>query len=116
MLAEDVASLEARAREVVERAGPSAAARLSVVPSEATLGGGSAPVSAVPSAAVRVAHVRGARGRGSAEDLASALRRGVPSVFGRVREGAVLLDMRTVASGEIEALAAALKTALDALG
>jgi seryl-tRNA(Sec) selenium transferase len=36
----------------------------------------------------------------SAEELAAALRRGEPPIFTRIREGEVLLDLRTILRGD----------------
>jgi L-seryl-tRNA(Ser) seleniumtransferase len=60
-----------------------------VVKSEATVGGGSVPGQALPSWAVRLPTER-------PDILSSLLRHGRPSVFCRVDDGEVLLDLRTV--------------------
>jgi L-seryl-tRNA(Ser) seleniumtransferase len=44
-----------------------------------------------------------------ADDLAAALRRGDPPVVARVQDGALLLDVRTLADAEVEEVAAALR-------
>ncbi|MGP4110792.1 L-seryl-tRNA(Sec) selenium transferase [Streptomyces sp. 4N509B] len=71
-----------------------------VAPSEARVGGGGAPGTVLPSAAVSVA----AR-------LAAALRTGRPAVVGRVRGGRLLLDLRTVPPEADEELAKAVAAA-----
>jgi L-seryl-tRNA(Ser) seleniumtransferase len=52
-------------------------------------GGGALPELSIPSWAIAIAS-------GSADDTAKRLRNGKPAVFGRVRDGSVLLDLRTV--------------------
>jgi L-seryl-tRNA(Ser) seleniumtransferase len=48
----------------------------------------------------------------NAEALARRLRTGPVSVVGRIERDRVLLDLRTVTDGELEALSAALRRAL----
>jgi L-seryl-tRNA(Ser) seleniumtransferase len=76
-------------------------ARLSVEPGLAAPGSGSLPATGLPSWRVALSTDR-------PEAVARALREGEPGVFPLVREGAVLLDMRTVLDGEWEELAQAL--------
>lgn len=52
-------------------------------------GGGALPELSIPSWAIAI-------GSGSADHVAKQLRSGKPAVFGRVRDGRVLLDLRTV--------------------
>jgi L-seryl-tRNA(Ser) seleniumtransferase len=88
------------------------AARLpetAVVPLAATIGGGSLPGETLPSYGLAV----GAR---SAERLLAALRGGDPGVLGRIEDGRVVLDLRTVDSRVDDELAAALGYALAATG
>ena len=72
----------------------------------AYLGSGSLPTEAIPSVMVTVS-VSGS----SAEALARALRSDEAQVFGRIEDDRLRLDMRTVADGEIAAIAAALARA-----
>ena len=68
------------------------------MPSEAFIGGGSVPIRAIPSAAVAVSPPFPVPDReGSEAAWAEALRLGDPPVVGRVQDGRVLLDLRTVA-------------------
>jgi L-seryl-tRNA(Ser) seleniumtransferase len=76
-------------------------------PAEAVVGGGTLPGHVMASWAVRV---EPAEGR-SVEALARALRLGTPPVVGRVDEGALVVDLRSVAPGEDAALAGALLAA-----
>ena len=79
-----------------------------VVPSVAVAGGGAGAGSTLPSRAVALRHPRL-----SADELAAALRRRPLPVVSRVEEGRVLLDLRTVAPEDDDALAAAV-AGLDA--
>ena len=74
---------------------------LSVEPSEATFGGGSVPGQSLPSFAVRIVS-------SSPDALATALRAQTPPVIVRVQEGALWMDARTIADGEVAAAAKAL--------
>src|SRR5689334_12932354 len=77
-----------------------------VVDSEASVGGGAFPTARIPSVALAVA--------GDANAIESALRLGEPAVIGRVADGRLLLDSRTVASSSDEALVTALVVAIRA--
>lgn len=77
----------------------------SIVPSVARVGGGCRPLVALSSFAVRLASPR-------AGALAAALRRSDPPVVARVEGGAVLLDARTIAPDEVEAVARSVVEAL----
>lgn len=66
-------------------------------------GGGSSPLTLLPSAGLALRHPHR-----SAEVLAAALRRGRPPVIGRIEDDTLLLDLRTVLPEEVGTLAAAL--------
>ncbi len=85
-------------------------ATIDVVPSEAAVGGGSVPGQTLPSFAVRIDV-----GEASAARLEKVLRQGAVPVVARVREGAVLLDVRTIADREVVALARAAAEAIHRL-
>ena len=74
--------------------------RVEVVESEASVGGGAFPAARMPSVALAIS--------GDAGAIESALRLGAPAVIGRVTEGRLLLDLRTVAPRDDRVLAAAL--------
>jgi L-seryl-tRNA(Ser) seleniumtransferase len=74
-----------------------------VVDGESILGGGAAPSSVLPTRVLAVSH-EGLR----ADDLAVRLRGSNPPIIGRVEEGRVLLDLRTVFPEQDTAIAAAL--------
>jgi L-seryl-tRNA(Ser) seleniumtransferase len=70
---------------------------------EAPVGGGSLPGAVLPTAVLRVADEELA-----ADELARRLRLGSPSVFGRIQDNALLLDLRSVLPNDDERIAAAL--------
>ncbi|HEY8148457.1 MAG TPA: L-seryl-tRNA(Sec) selenium transferase, partial [Vicinamibacteria bacterium] len=74
-----------------------------VVDGTSAAGGGAAPTAEIPTALVRIVH----RAE-SAQHLAEELRLGDPPVVARVADGALVLDLRTVAADEEEVLAAVL--------
>jgi len=74
------------------------------------VGGGSLPGETLPSWAVAVRSPRA-----SQLSLAAALRRHSPPVIGRAEEGALLLDVRTIAPAEEELVAQAVASALRSL-
>jgi L-seryl-tRNA(Ser) seleniumtransferase len=76
-----------------------------VVPGHSLVGGGALPEARLPTRLVAL-HAR------PADALAARLRAGRPAVVARIAEGRVLLDPRTVAEEEIEALAAAVTQAV----
>jgi L-seryl-tRNA(Ser) seleniumtransferase len=75
-----------------------------VAPSVARSGGGTLPTHEIPSFAVRVAGT-------DAEGLAGNLRSADPPVVGRVREGKLWLDVRTLLPGDEEAVIGAVRHA-----
>jgi L-seryl-tRNA(Ser) seleniumtransferase len=103
MIAAPVDWLRSRAAAVADAVGREA----EVVATAATVGGGSLPGETLPSYAVAT---RGGRGR--ADTILAALRRGHPSVVGRIEGGRVLLDLRTVDPARDRELAAAIRAAL----
>jgi len=112
MLGTSADDVRARARAFaarLEQAGSGLS--LAIVDGVSATGGGAAPTVEIPTALLRVTHP--AR---DAQRLAEALRAGEPAVVARVAEGALLLDLRTVAPDEEEALAAALLRAAGAAG
>jgi L-seryl-tRNA(Ser) seleniumtransferase len=96
MLAEDAAP---RARRLAELVGGE------LVEAAARVGGGALPLLELPGVAVAVE-----------PELAEPLRAGDPPVVGRVRDGRLLLDARTLADDEIELAAGAVAAARARLG
>ncbi|HZF59191.1 MAG TPA: L-seryl-tRNA(Sec) selenium transferase [Rubrobacter sp.] len=106
MLHAPVAEIEERAVRLAEelrRAAPGL--EVDVATSVARSGGGTLPTYEIPSVAVRL-------GGTGADGLAEALRSSDPPVVGRVREGRVWLDARTLLPGDEEAVVAAVGKAL----
>jgi L-seryl-tRNA(Ser) seleniumtransferase len=93
MLTADDAALRARAERLAEDVGE-------VVEATAKVGGGALPLLELPGPAVAVA--------GDAEALAARLRAHDPPVVGRIQDGRLLLDPRTLADDEVELVRAAL--------
>jgi L-seryl-tRNA(Ser) seleniumtransferase len=103
MLTAPVERLRERAEALAERLTASGIAA-TAIESEAQTGGGAFPTARIPSAAVAL--------QGDAEALAAALRAGSPPVVGRIRNGALLLDVRTVAPPDDERLYQAVRAAV----
>ena len=108
MLTTPLGELETRARTLADRLRvlPGMAA-VEAEPSTAYAGGGSFPDQALPSW-----HVKVKAKDVSESELASRLRSGTPAVLGRVKEGWVCLDLRTLESGQEESLPGRLESAL----
>jgi L-seryl-tRNA(Ser) seleniumtransferase len=75
----------------------------SVVDGASAVGGGAAPTVEIPTALLRLRHPRV-----KPEELARRLRGGDPAVMARVADDALVVDLRTVAPEEEDALAGAL--------
>jgi L-seryl-tRNA(Ser) seleniumtransferase len=101
MIAVSPADLQTRASDLARIVGN----RAEVVATEATIGGGSLPGETLPSFGV-------ALGGRSADRTLAALRRGSPSVVGRIEGGRVMLDLRTVDPDLDDDLAAAIIAAV----
>ncbi len=98
-LAATTEGLRARAVALVEALGWSV--ETAIVPSKATIGGGSLPGDTVPSTALRVPSDKPSRD-------AKRLRMGEPAVVGRIEDGALLVDLRSVDPSEDDGLRQAL--------
>ena len=96
MIAADVADVRARAHAIAQRLA-SRDVRCEVLDTESSVGGGSFPTARIASAAVALF--------GNAEQLDARLRAGAPPVVGRIVDGRVLLDLRTVPPAIDEELA-----------
>jgi L-seryl-tRNA(Ser) seleniumtransferase len=105
MLAEKAPSVRSRAQRLCEMIGGDLEGA-HVQATQAVMGGGSTPGTALPSWGVRMRVP-------DPNAFASRLRTGSPSVFGRVESGAVLLDCRTVTDEEVPDLARAVLYALE---
>jgi L-seryl-tRNA(Ser) seleniumtransferase len=105
MIGAPVSEMEERANNLAEdlrRIAPGL--EVDVTPSVARSGGGTLPTYEIPSFAVRL-------GGTDPEALAEDLRSSDPAVVGRVREGRLWLDVRTLLPGDEEAMIGALRDA-----
>jgi len=96
--------LAERARRLADGIGD--AAHAEVVPAVGRVGGGALPLLELAGPVVAVA-APGA----SPDELAARLRAGDPPVVGRIEAGRLLLDPRTLAPGELDTVAAAVRAA-----
>ena len=103
MLSASAQSLEQRARGVAEQIRVRGVT-CEVMASESSVGGGAFPDAVLPSFAVALA--------GDAVILEERLRKATPPVIGRVRDGRLLLDVRSVLPRDDEALASTVIGAL----
>jgi L-seryl-tRNA(Ser) seleniumtransferase len=103
MIATPLDGLRARAKALSSGLGDGA----EVVELRSTVGGGSLPGETIPSVGLAVR-------RGSATRSLAELRRGDPPVIGRIEDGRVVLDLRTVEPARDGDLAAALDRMLSA--
>jgi len=112
MIAAPVDAIRRRARTALRRLAPETRAAWGalVVASTCQVGGGALPVEPLPSAALALGGPDH-----PAHRLEEALRRSQLAVIGRMQEGRLLLDMRTVEDGDIAALAAAVDAAARGL-
>jgi L-seryl-tRNA(Ser) seleniumtransferase len=101
MLDADPSVLAARAERLAAGTGGR------VIEAVARVGGGALPLLELPGPAVALDP-----GPGGADALAAALRAGDPPLVGRIRDGQLLLDPRTLADDELEPAAAAVRAAL----
>ena len=106
MLHAPVSEVEQRARRLAEEIGRAAPdLDVDVAPSIGRSGGGTLPLHEIPSFAVRLGMAEA-----NAESLADRLRASDPPVVGRVHDGRVWLDARTLLSGDEEAVVNAAKS------
>jgi L-seryl-tRNA(Ser) seleniumtransferase len=101
MLAAPLPELQERARRLAEATGGS------IVDSVARVGGGALPLVELRGPAVALD-----AGPAGAESLAGALREGDPPLIGRIQDGRLLLDPRTLSEQEVVQAAAAVRAAL----
>ena len=105
MLSADSGELRERARRIA-----AVIDVVSIVDTESTVGGGSLPGEVLPSVGIAVDPRRGQ----SADRLVARLRTSEPAVIGRVADGRVVLDLRTVLPEQDERLADALRSVVEA--
>ena len=104
MLALSLTELEQRASDLVQAVGPSEA-RFELLGGESTIGGGAGPTSTFPTMLIAISHPKM-----SAQEIEYHLRTSSPPIIGRISEGKVLLDLRTVFPEETPTVVNSLKT------
>ena len=111
MLGTPLAEVEARAERLLARLGQPGIAglALSKESDQSYIGSGSLPDEGLPTCVVSVR-----RPGLSPDELARRLRLGLPPVFARIRDDAVVLDLRSISPEQLAPLAACLRQALDA--
>lgn len=102
------AELARRATTLAQRLQPIAGLEVAVVEAESLAGSGSLPARHLSTSAVSLR-----AGTMTSESLARELRTGDPSVFGRVRDDAILLDLRTIDDDEFSLIEARLRAIFD---
>ncbi len=100
MLMRTPSEIEARARRVAAAVDGSGSFATAVVDGESTIGGGSTPGLTLPTRLLALEHRRL-----SADELAAAMRRLDTPIVGRIADGRVVLDLRTVFEDEDEIIA-----------
>ncbi|QDT10053.1 L-seryl-tRNA(Sec) selenium transferase [Stieleria marina] len=108
MLSKPLAEIQSSCQQVVQSLRKTSSATVSVVSSESQVGGGSVPGVGVSSHAIKIQ-------TDHADQLCQFLRSGRPAVQGRITDGAVLLDLRTVADEEINLLTGRINDSLAEL-
>ncbi|HEY5493293.1 MAG TPA: L-seryl-tRNA(Sec) selenium transferase [Candidatus Anoxymicrobiaceae bacterium] len=103
MLSEPADAVRARARRLKRMLGAAGELTCEIVSEESRAGGGSLPLTGIPTWCLRLTH-----SSRPAESLERELRAGEPPVLGRVKDDALLLDLRTVADADLPLLAGAI--------
>ena len=103
MLSLTAEEVEQRARSIAEGL-DGGSVKFELIAGESTLGGGAGPTSNVPTTLIAITHAER-----SAQDLEHRLRTSTPPIIGRISEGKVLLDLRTVFPDQLPALHEVLK-------
>lgn len=109
MLSRTKADIERRAAFVVSRLRAGRKVDATLIDDASFAGGGSLPMTEIPTKAIRLRI-----DEGSPEAIAERLRLGSPPVIGRIKDDAIVLDLRTVAVADDDALIGALTAALAA--
>jgi L-seryl-tRNA(Ser) seleniumtransferase len=104
MAALDREELEKRARALIDQVA-GGELQLSLEDGESAVGGGAGPSCSLATTLIAITHPRM-----SAQEIERVLRTSSPPIIGRISEGKVLLDLRTVFADELASVAAALKS------
>jgi seryl-tRNA(Sec) selenium transferase len=102
-----VESLRAEAGRLCEALGRIAGVSAGVCEDVAYVGSGSIPDEGIPTMVVRIRHAKL-----SADELAYRLRQGIPSVFGRLEDRELVIDLRTLGEGEAAEVVKAVERAV----
>jgi L-seryl-tRNA(Ser) seleniumtransferase len=108
MLTAPAAAVAARAEALADALRPLRSLAVELAEDASYAGGGACPLTAIPTRVLRLRSTRYA-----AAELMRRLRTGDPAVVGRIADDAVVLDLRTVATAETDALAAAISSAVS---
>jgi L-seryl-tRNA(Ser) seleniumtransferase len=111
MLDRPVSDLEQTARQIAEQLRGVEGLQAEVAEDVSYIGSGSIPDEGIKTRIVRVRHPRL-----TAAELARRLRLGTPSVFGRLSDRELVLDMRTLREDEADEIVAALRAAVNRSG
>ena len=103
MLALSSEEIGSRAKRLIEEVADTSL-ELTLLPGESAIGGGAGPTANLPTTLIAVSHPHM-----SAQEIERTLRNHSPAIIGRISEGKVLLDLRTVFPDELPELGAALK-------
>jgi len=103
MLSEPADAVRVRARRLKRMLGATGELDVQIVSEESRAGGGALPITVIPTWCLRLVHPSR-----PAESLERELRAGKPPVLGRVKDDALLLDLRTVADADLPLLAGAI--------
>jgi len=107
MLATPLAELRRRVERLAEMLQQVSGVAVQVMEDIAYVGGGSLPDQAMKTCVVALAPKNGTE-----HDLAYRLRTGNPAVIGRLQDGKLLLDVRTILPGQEDALLLAVQQAV----
>lgn len=103
MLSLTAEEIRQRAQSIVEGLNTNDDLQIDPLESESALGGGAGPTSTFRTTVIAVAHKER-----SAQDIEHQLRTSSPPIIGRISEGKVLLDLRTVFEDQLDILREAL--------
>ncbi len=111
LLATPVEELRRRAESLAESLESKPQFTVTVIEATAPVGGGSLPLAELPTAVLQITH-----SDRSAEELASQLRQTPPRVFGRIQDGQLWLDLRSVSPDDDAVIREALLQESDVHG
>jgi L-seryl-tRNA(Ser) seleniumtransferase len=104
LLSTPLENLRQRAERLAPQISAAGVAVVEIAPGQTFVGGGSLPNQALPTICLALSPLEG-----SVESLAASLRAGTPAVIGRIHDGKLLLDLRSVPPREDIQLVAAIE-------